>query len=353
MKKSGTKENKKHGKRYCKTCGNLLQKRGKNRNGSQRWFCKNCKTSSTNHRPKQSIISQIEAFLDWALSKKTIKETASEICRKTFYNRAQNILAIEPKIPKTGEVYNCLLADTTFIKERGLMILKTPEFVIDFGWSESENKEGYIDIFLGFTPPNFLVTDGNKAVESACKKVWKTTKIQRCLVHIDRFVRNHVGVRPTEPAKVSIWLLAKKLFKIDTLKKAKNWTLLFWQKYEKFKDIIEEKRPLLNPGKKTHYDVYKRLHDAWHHVMSALKKNQLFSFLEDKSTDECDKCPHDTNSLEGGINARVKELCRSHRGITSILEQRIVEWYLVTRSEHSVDAVIRDFLSQKPPHFYP
>ena len=111
------------------------------------------------------------------------------------------------------------------------MILITLQEVVDFGWSETENKEGYIQLFSNFAPSNFLVTDGNIVVESACKKVWKTTKIQRYLVHIDRFVRNHVGVKPTEPAKVSIRRLAFRLFKIDTLKKAKNWTLLFWREY--------------------------------------------------------------------------------------------------------------------------
>jgi len=65
------------------------------------------------------------------------------ICRKTLYNRAKKILQIEPQIPKMGEVYNCLIADTTFIKEFGLMILKTPKLVVGFGWSETENKEGY------------------------------------------------------------------------------------------------------------------------------------------------------------------------------------------------------------------
>jgi len=346
------KQKKKHGKRYCKLCGNLLQKRGKTGNGSQRWFCKFCNNSTIDKRTEQRLISQINTFLEWALSKKTIKETAGKICRKTFYNRAKKILEIEPQISKTGEVYNCLLADSTCIKKQSLLLLKTTEYVVGYRWAESENKDDYIVLFSGFAPPKYLVSDGHSSIESACKKIWKTTKIQRCLVHIDRFVRNHVGVRPTEPAKLSIRKLAGKLFKIDTLKKAKNWTLLFLSEYEKFKDIIEEKRPLPNPGKKTHYHVYKRLHDAWHHVMSALKKGHLFTFLEDALTDKNIKCPHDTNSLEGGINARVKELCRSHRGTTSLLEQRIVEWYLVTRSEHSIEAVIRDFLSQKPPHFY-
>jgi len=98
--------------------------------------------------------------------------------------------------------------------------------------------------------------------------------------------------------------------------------LLFWREYEKFKDIIEEKRPLLNPSKHKYYFVYKRLHDAWHHVMSALNKGHLFTFLDDISNNENDKCRNNTNSLEGGINARIKELCRSHRGTTSLIEKR-------------------------------
>ena len=244
------KHKKNNGKRYCKKCGNVLQKRGKNRNGSQRWFCKNCNESSTNHKPEQTLISQVNTFLEWALSKKTIAETTNDISRKTFYNRAKKILQIEPVIPKTGEIYNCLLADSTGIKKQGLMILKTPNYVVNYRWTESENKADYEVLFSGFAAPAFLVSDGHVSIESACKKTWKTTKIQRCLVHIDRFVRNHVGVRPVDAPKLSIRNLARKLFNIDTQKKAENWTKQFWREYEIHKDEIEESRPLSRPNKR-------------------------------------------------------------------------------------------------------
>ena len=75
--------------------------------------------------------------------------------------------------------------------------------------------------------------------------------------------------------------------------------------------------------------------------MRAIQKGHLFVFLEDTEPDKTLKCIRDTNGLEGGINARLKELNRCHRGTTKEVERIIMQLYLVERSEWGIDLFLK------------
>jgi len=230
--KNKQKNTRKHGFRYCHDCGKKLQKRGKNRGGAQRWFYPFCNVSTTKHNGFQRLIEQFKQFTNWTLTKLTIAQAAPDVDRKTFYNRATKWMKLDYQIPVSDKKFNCLIVDSTCIKRFGLMVLKTPKTVLNYRWAPSENNVDYYQLFIQYKAPNFLVTDGHSAIEAACKKAWKITKIQRCFVHILRFVKNNVGVSPTELPKISITKLALKLFDITCDKQAKNWVKCFWREYE-------------------------------------------------------------------------------------------------------------------------
>ena len=51
----------------CPVCGMKCVKSGKTKAGSQRWLCKNCKTSLTHKINNES--KELQIFLDWLLEK--------------------------------------------------------------------------------------------------------------------------------------------------------------------------------------------------------------------------------------------------------------------------------------------
>jgi hypothetical protein len=86
----------------------------------------------------------------------------------------------------------------------------------------------------------------------------------------------------------------------------------------------------------TTWSRHKKLKSAYNHILFALKNNQLFHYLNDT-------VPNTSNEVEGGINARLKELIRSHRGTTITRKRLIVEWYLVSKSEGGIESFIRRY----------
>ena len=56
----------------CPVCGSICIKYGKNKSGSQRWFCKKCKSINT---PKiDNLTKQLNIFLKWLFSKDIQKD---------------------------------------------------------------------------------------------------------------------------------------------------------------------------------------------------------------------------------------------------------------------------------------
>lgn len=56
----------------CLVCGNSCSKYGRNKSGSQRWICRNCKSINT---PKiDNLTKQLNIFLKWLFSKDIQKD---------------------------------------------------------------------------------------------------------------------------------------------------------------------------------------------------------------------------------------------------------------------------------------
>lgn len=53
----------------CPICGKKCVKSGKTKAGSQRWFCKGCKTSSTHKINNES--KELQFFLNWLFGKES------------------------------------------------------------------------------------------------------------------------------------------------------------------------------------------------------------------------------------------------------------------------------------------
>ena len=79
----------------CPICGSVCIKYGKNKSGSQRWFCKRCKSICT---PKiDNSSKQLNIFLKWLFSKQTQREMTGE--GRTFRRKTSMFWDIWPMPP--------------------------------------------------------------------------------------------------------------------------------------------------------------------------------------------------------------------------------------------------------------
>ena len=83
-----------------------------------------------------------------------------------------------------------------------------------------------------------IVCDGGRAIEKAVKNTFESTKIQRCFVHLLRYVRNRASIHPNTPARKAILKITKELFKVKTLEEATKWNETFDRLYKHYEKQI-------------------------------------------------------------------------------------------------------------------
>lgn len=161
--------------------------------------------------------------------------------------------------------------------------------------------------------------------------------IQRCLVHAQRVIRRYTTSRPRTDAGKTIYALALKLTRVTTLDQTRGWTLRlhgFGQVFKTFLNektsVAKERRTLNNQWEWTHLRVRK----AYNSLLHLSRNNWLFTYLKPPpNVPDPKRWASTTNSLEGGINARLKRIADAHRGRSGKRQRKMLEWYLHTKKQ--------------------
>ena len=82
-------------------------------------------------------------------------------------------------------------------------------------------------------------------------------------------------------------------------------------------------------GRPTH----ERLIKTQRSTLKLIKEGTLFTYLDEELIEEIGRIPATTNQIEGGVNARLREMLRSHGGLS--IERRIK----ATRQEKLSDSI--------------
>jgi hypothetical protein len=321
-----------------------LRKDGKTSLGKQRWKCSFCNTRMVLKREDVERREQFYLFQDWAINKDTVDRT-SEHNRMWFYRNTLWCFDLDFTIPITGEVYDILIVDATyFTNNDACIILKTPKHAVGRLWCNRESYETYYELLSKFPAPSYLVTDGDKACMKVVQNIWNITKIQRCLVHIRRAVTLKLPKNSKLEAERKLRSLSIELVNVKTRIAANRWSGRFDAWKDKYIDLVNEKTQHINKdtGRKSWRYKHTRLRLAYSHINNPYKKGDLFRFLDNENVSRT------TNDIEGGINARVKELNRSHRGTTPKRRRKIIDLFLLSRSEFKVEPFIDDFVKKTP-----
>lgn len=329
---------KQRGFRYCSTCSTKLQKRGLTAAGTQRWFCPRCSSSAIKPRQDLTRAFVLERFVTWLLGKKSQTELDVSSDR-TWRRHISWCWQVIPKPLISGEIYPIILIDATRVGNLVCLIARTPEAVIAWHWAGWESSYAWEELLQKMPSPTVVVCDGQKGILLAIARCWPKARIQRCIFHVWQNIRVKLTLHPQTEAGHELLLLSRILLRgIKTKELAKQWQELLKDWDQRYGSFIRERTYLADPqsGQRKWWYTHRGLRSAYKQLEKLLKDDQLFTYLDTSLTAK--PIPRTTNYVEGGINSQLKEKLKLHRGLSQLHQQRLVEWYLYSRTK-----------DQKPP----
>lgn len=292
-------------KKHCELCEKQMQRWGRTRKGTVRFFCPVCKKTATRERrdvKKRHYLHELDL---WLGGKDSLSEMAAKLhkTRQTLSREFHPFFdfAPEPKVPKRLKP-RVLILDGTYVHGHILCVLVAIDEHDNIFWKFApyESYLSWHSFLIRFSQPEVVVMDGQKGLFSVVRMIWPSTKIQRCQFHVVQFAIQYLGRNPKEEAGQKVLGLLYQLKEAKTPKKRDQWLLLYkiWEKqYEK---VLHAKT---EPGRFQH----PRLRSTRLIIRRALPN--LFTFLDHPDT------PNTTNLVEGWVNGALAEALRRHRGL--------------------------------------
>ena len=309
----------------CPVCGEKCVKSGKTKAGSQRWLYKSCK-SSLKHKINNET-KELQMFLEWLFGKNSQAEMPGE--GRTFRRKTSKFWDIWPMPPKVEEVKDVLYLDGIYLGRKACVLICCDEnYVLGWYLCRYEHAGAWISLMRRIAEPRMVVSDGGTGFAKALKKVWPKAKHQRCIFHVFCQVKRYTTSKPNTMAGIELYILAKDLLKIKTPKEAEIWVKRFLDWIKKYQKFLEE-MTIDERGNKR--PTHERLLKAERSILKLIKENTLFTYLDEELQDSFN-APSTNNRIEGGINSRLREMLRNHRGLS--IERRIkaVYWWCYMHS---------------------
>lgn len=169
-----------------------MKKNGRTGKGVQRWKCPACRLSSTMPQRRRRRERTLEEFLSWLLGPSSQRAADSAGDARALRKRIAWCWRIRPRIAPPDARRHTVMADGTYMGHGWCLIIaidgQTGE-VLGWQWCAHESKAAYLALFSRLPAPDVLITDGLRGAEAACTQAWPGTRIQRCLVHVQRNTR--------------------------------------------------------------------------------------------------------------------------------------------------------------------
>jgi len=306
-----------------------MQRWGCHPSGKQRWHCLDCNESTIRKRKDNRQKQRLSLFVHWLVSKKSLVNITAQtkVSVQTLMKWFAPFWNTPPQ-PDIQTGVRVLVLDGTSVMKRICMLLiaGNTDTAKPVSWLDVP-RECYDtwNIFLrdlswqGVTP-KVVVCDGQRGLLKAIHEVWPQVKIQRCLIHVVRQASNWLTQNPQTKAGQDLLVLVKQLPQIQTKRQKRRWIRAFRYWCKQHDKFLKERS----------YSFSGR----WWYTHRILRGNRsliknaipdLFRFVSDPSI------PKTSNHVEGGLNARLKELFRCHRGFSLQRKLALAAWYLALR----------------------
>lgn len=320
---------------HCRVCGGRFKRNGVTSAGRTRWRCTKCGASATRQRPDVTARAEFARFLRWLLGPLAQHDAAS-VSGRSFRRRIAWCWQVQPRLTSTGEVFTEVQVDGIYLSTGWCcLIASTGGRVLAWQWCDREKTAAWTALLLQIPAPRVVICDGGNGLLQALADVWPDTRVQRCLVHVQRNVRTQLTSKPRTDAGKALWALACSLTRITDTEQAVAWLQHLNTWYELYGHLTRERTYLakhpeqapagLRPGQRWWY-THERLRRAYRLLAKLAQRRQLFTYLETAIAGET--ISSTTNTAEGAINAGLRDMLRRHRGMPEEHQRRAVEWWL-------------------------
>lgn len=311
-----------------------MQKYGRTAAGTQRWRCLVCQKSNVRERPDRTEFWRRKLFARWLTGNQSLTEIAQglAVTRQTlerwfavFWNEPP------PELPSVPDLtHEILIIDAIYLSRRfnAALIGRTRQRTVHYSFALRESFASWLEFGQGLRPslaPFAVVLDGQRGGLAMAKALWPNTKVQRCLAHVTRRVKNKLTRNPKTEAGQELRALTNALFGVWTVTERDSWLKEFQAWETQFLSLALAKTKGVNKnGRQTWWYTHKNLRGGYIHLKNAIPN--LFTYTKFPTI------PRTTNHVEGGINSRLKELLRRHRGLGLKQKQTLVAVFLVFKS---------------------
>lgn len=309
-----------------------MQKRGRTAAGAQRWYCSSCVSSSVRKRPDTKERHHRTLFTRWLTGNRSLSEIADDhgVSRRTLirwfaplWERIRQPPALNPS---PTAIY---ILDGVYLsgRENAALICRTMTAQMSWMFAVRESFASWLAFLKNLPAPDAVVIDGQKGLLSSILCLWPQTKIQRCIVHIERLARIKLTRQPKTRTGKELLMLVQRLFAVRTKRQRRRW-LRSYRRWEKQHATFLKERSYGEPkvGKRrTWWYTHRNIRAARSLLRNALP--HLFIFVRYPHV------PRTTNHVEGGVNSRLKELVHRHRGLPQDRKQALVAEHLARKRE--------------------
>lgn len=304
-----------------------MQKWGRNLSGCQRWRCAYCKTSHTAARHDTRQFWRKQLFASWLTGAHTLSEIARKhkATRRTLEHWFSPFWHTLPKaeIPESF-ADTWLSVDATYLGGRKdcVMIGRTGNGHVVWDFAEHETLVAWSGFFNKLPKPAAIIFDGQKGLISAQKSVWPDVPAQRCLAHIQRLAIQKLTRNPRTIAGQELSRIVSALHSIKTHDDKGRWLVDFEAWKTKYVEFLKERSQ--GEGRGRWQYKHRRVRAMRRSLEDALPN--LFVFLDYPGL------PKTTNHVEGGLNSRLKELIRRHRGLDIKHKKALAAYFLASKT---------------------
>ena len=316
----------------CPVCKNACIRYGKTKAGSQRWYCKSCRTAFS---PEiDNTAKQLKGFLNWLFGREIQSDMPGG--GRNFRRKTAKFWEIWPMPPIIEEKKEVVYCDGIYLGRKAcVLICCDDEHVLGWYLCRYEHSGAWKALMTRIAEPYMVVSDGGTGFVKALRKAWPNAKHQRCVFHVFSQVKRYTTSNPKTAAGMELYILAKDMLHLKSRKEAEGWAERFLEWMKRYQEFLSQMTYDENGNSRP---THERLLKAQRSLYKLLREGTIFTYLSEEVKKEIGEAPATNNRIEGGVNSRLRAMLRDHRGLS--IERRIkaVFWWCYMHSEEPLSA---------------
>lgn len=315
-------------KKHCPICGRTMVKNGFTSAKKQRWRCRICSYTTTNHY--DSLTKDFLSFMSYLFGRGILKDKAGQ--GRQFRRRIAKFWELWPLPPVTDKRIEAVFCDGIWLSDHVVVLIVVANTHKVIGWSAapSERSSSWLRLLNRIDPPRLCVCDGGRGFIAAASEVWKQTRIQRCQFHLIQNISTYTHRRAQDEASRELHELVRLWKDITTQQEARGWIYLYDRWCKRWEVYMREKFD--GQDGHVHYR-HQGLRKARSLIRSVIEENTLFAYIDFSDQIE-NYCALATNNyIEGAVNSQLKEMLHRHKGMSLIHRLKACYWWLYEHTE--------------------